>query len=93
MQSSGRQRIRPTGTGGGPRELEVVRAGGTRQRAVGDVGRRRNASAGSFHEDRNHQRPTMVRRRKGRVLRIVFNPVRDRVHPLPLRRNQKMAGH
>ena len=93
MQSCRRQRVRPTGSSGGPREFEVVRASGARERAVGDAGCGRNASAGGFHEDRNHQRASMVRRRKSRVLRVVFNSVRDRVHPVPLRRNPEMAGH
>ncbi|CAN1296504.1 hypothetical protein LINPERPRIM_LOCUS23165 [Linum perenne] len=63
----------------------MVRASRASERKMGNAGSRRNAVAGGVHQDRDHQRSGVVRRREAGVLRFFLDSVRDRVHIVPLR--------
>lgn len=71
----------------------MVRPGRAGQRAVGHARRGGDAIAGSPNINRNPQRPKVVRRRKGRLLRLIIDTLCDRVHPLPLCRDPEVARH
>ncbi|KAF5942955.1 hypothetical protein HYC85_020597 [Camellia sinensis] len=83
----------PLGLAEGPRELEMVHPGRACEQSVGHVGCHRNATAGSVEQCRNNQRSKMVRCRKIRILCIIIDTFRDRVHLVSLRGDQTVARH